>query len=156
MENEKYCFNAGKYRFICSITNKDISELNMTASNLSESSVLPKEILLIQKMLNDYFRGKKVDFDDIKTDIEGTPFQKKVWNITRKIPYGNILSYGEIAHKLGDRKKARAVGSALNKNPVMIIIPCHRVLGKNKDLCGFRGGIKIKKELLEIEKIKII
>ena len=83
--------------------------------------------------------------------LKGTPFQMKVWEELRKIPYGETLSYGQIAENVGNPKAARAVGMANNKNPIMIIVPCHRVIGKNGKLVGYAGGVDIKEKLLKIE-----
>ena len=106
------------------------------------------------KLLNEieeYFSGNRKKFT-IKYIILGTLFQKKVWEETLKIKYGKTLSYGEIANKTGIYKGARSVGNALGVNPLPILIPCHRVIGKNGKLVGFGGGIDMKKLLLNIEK----
>jgi len=108
----------------------------------------------IKKDLLDYFEGKLQEFQ-IQLDIEGTEFQKKVWSEMSKIPYGKTMSYGELAEKVGCPKGARAVGLACNKNRIPIIIPCHRVVGKNGKLTGFAGGLDTKEFLLKIEGEKI-
>lgn len=102
------------------------------------------------KQLNEYFAGSRKKFD-LPVDIEGTEFQKKVWNEVKKIPYGKTKSYKSIAEKLGDVKAIRAVGKANGQNPVPIIIPCHRVIGSDGTLTGYAGGLEIKEKLLEIE-----
>ncbi len=104
-----------------------------------------------EKQLKQYFAGERETFD-IPLNPIGTDFQLSVWNELKKIPYGETISYQELAEKIGDKKKARAVGNANGKNPIPIIIPCHRVIRKNGDLGGFGGGIKIKRKLLELEK----
>jgi methylated-DNA-[protein]-cysteine S-methyltransferase len=100
--------------------------------------------------LNDYFNGKRKSFN-LKLDVEGTEFQKKVWNELLKIPYGKTVSYNDIAKKLGDKEAVRAVGNANGKNPVAIIIPCHRVIGSDGKLVGYAGGLWRKKWLLNFE-----
>jgi methylated-DNA-[protein]-cysteine S-methyltransferase len=100
--------------------------------------------------LNEYFSGSRKKFD-LPLDIDGTEFQKKVWNELKKIPYGKTKSYKYIAEKLGDVKAIRAVGKANGQNPVPILIPCHRVIGSNGKLTGYAGGLDIKEKLLEIE-----
>lgn len=102
----------------------------------------------VEKYLEDYFKGKnpKCDF---KIKFQGTEFQEKVWNILLEIPYGKTMSYKEIGDKIGT-KAYRAVGSAVGKNKISIIIPCHRVLSKNS-LGGYRAGLEIKEKLLKIE-----
>lgn len=103
------------------------------------------------KQLDEYFSGERKSFD-ISILPKGTEFQKNVWNQLIKIPYGETKSYKEVATSLGDSKKARAVGMANNKNPIGIIIPCHRVIGSDGKLIGYAGGIKMKETLLNLEK----
>ncbi len=101
--------------------------------------------------LDEYFQGKRKDFN-IVYELQGTKFQKEVWNSLKKIPYGKTCSYEDVAIDIGNEKASRAVGNANNKNPLSIIIPCHRVIGKNKTLTGYAGGLHIKEWLLEHEK----
>ncbi|MHB9291292.1 putative methylated-DNA-[protein]-cysteine S-methyltransferase [Hollandina sp. SP2] len=114
----------------------------------------------VQQWLSIYFSGKEPDFIPPLMP-QGSPFQKSIWNILCKIPYGQTTSYGAIAKQLelenkGKHTSPRAVGSAVGHNPVSILIPCHRVIGKNGDLTGYAGGINIKLKLLQLEKcIKI-
>ncbi|MBQ1612446.1 MAG: methylated-DNA--[Alphaproteobacteria bacterium] len=103
------------------------------------------------KQLEEYFSGKRKTFD-IKINPAGTEFQKRVRHELLKIPYGSTKSYSEIARNIGKPNAQRAVGSACNKNPIMIVIPCHRVVSKNGDLAGFACGLNVKKKLLELEK----
>ena len=104
----------------------------------------------IKTQLDEYFSGKRKHFD-IKTKTSGTAFQKLVWNKLKKIPYGKTKSYSEIAESIGNKNAQRAVGSACNKNPIAIIIPCHRVISKNGNLGGFAYGNEVKQKLLKIE-----
>lgn len=105
----------------------------------------------LKKELLDYFSGKKVSFSE-KLDLSsGTEFQKKVWRKMRKIPYGQKRSYKWLAQRVGDFKKARAVGNACGSNPFAIIIPCHRVVKEDGGLGGYSGGLWIKKKLLKLE-----
>lgn len=104
----------------------------------------------LKKNLLDYFEGRSKEFN-FELCIEGTEFQKKVWSEMVKIPYGETISYGELAQRVGCPKGARAVGMACNKNKIPIIIPCHRVVGKNGKLTGFAGGLQTKEFLLKIE-----
>lgn len=103
-----------------------------------------------QKQLTEYFAGKRKEFD-VLLDMQGTVFQIKAWKQLQKIPYGQTISYGEQARGMGDPKKARAVGAANGRNPLPIIVPCHRVIGSNGALVGFSSGVKIKEMLLELE-----
>jgi methylated-DNA-[protein]-cysteine S-methyltransferase len=104
------------------------------------------------KRLEDYLNGDVVTFSDT-LDIDcATKFQQKVWNLTRSIPYGETRSYAWVSNKLGYNKRAtRAVGQALGRNPLPIIIPCHRVIGSNGSLVGFSAGLALKEHLLKLE-----
>ncbi|MBT7260208.1 MAG: methylated-DNA--[protein]-cysteine S-methyltransferase [Desulfobacula sp.] len=101
--------------------------------------------------LGAYFNGELTTFD-LKLNARGTHFQKKVWQQLLKIPFGETISYGELAKRIGNPKASRAVGMANGKNPISIIVPCHRVIGKDGSLTGFGGGIEVKKNLIEMEK----
>lgn len=108
-------------------------------------------IRVIKRQLQEYLNGTRKKFD-IKFDTsQGTDFQRRVWQALRDIPYGETRTYGEIAKTVGSPKGARAVGMACNKNPLLIITPCHRVIGSTGSLTGFACGIDIKKLLLDIE-----
>ena len=100
--------------------------------------------------LKEYFDGERQNFT-IDLDLSGSPFQVKVWKELFKIPYGKTITYLDLARKVGDTKALRAVGGANGANPVVIIVPCHRVIGKDGKLVGYGGGIKRKKWLLEHE-----
>lgn len=100
--------------------------------------------------LSEYFDGIRTIFD-LPLDLEGTPFQLKVWNEILKIPYGKTITYYELARRSGDPRALRAVGGANSTNPVSIVVPCHRVIGHDGKLVGYGGGIKRKKWLLEHE-----
>ena len=119
--------------------------------NLSETDI--KETLLIKetaKQLKEYLDGQRRAFD-LPLEVKGTDFQKRVWKTLESIPYGKTWSYKDVAQAIGSPKAYRAVGLANNKNPISIIIPCHRVIGANGKLVGYGGGLAIKKHLLELE-----
>lgn len=121
--------------------------------NKKESNEKIKETDLIKKtytQIKEYLEGKRKIFT-IDTNPEGTEFMKSVWKELEKIPYGETVTYGEIAKRIGNPKAQRAVGMANNKNHIMIIIPCHRVVGKNGALVGYAAGINIKEKLLKLE-----
>ena len=103
-----------------------------------------------RRQLIAYFRGKLRKFD-LPLSPEGTPFQRRVWEALREIPYGETVSYGELARRIGNPKASRAVGAANGRNPIPIVIPCHRVIGADGTLTGFGGGLEIKESLLEHE-----
>lgn len=102
------------------------------------------------KQLTEYFNKERMTFD-LDYTLEGTEFQKQVWNQLLQIPYGKVKSYENIAVDCNNPKACRAVGNANNKNPIMIVVPCHRVIGKDKSLRGYGGGIDLKVRLLELE-----
>lgn len=105
----------------------------------------------VEAQLKEYFQGERKKFS-VKLDPHGTEFQKKVWMALRSIPFGETRSYGELATQIGNPKASRAVGAANGKNPISIIVPCHRVIGSNGSLTGFAGGLKNKMILLDLEK----
>jgi methylated-DNA-[protein]-cysteine S-methyltransferase len=105
----------------------------------------------VRRQLREYFSGTLKEFD-IPLLMDGTEFQKRVWKMLQTIPYGETISYGELAKKIGDPKAVRAVGAANGQNPIPIIVPCHRVIGSDGSLTGFGGGIENKRKLLELEK----
>ncbi|MBP3040963.1 methylated-DNA--[protein]-cysteine S-methyltransferase [Bacillaceae bacterium Marseille-Q3522] len=102
------------------------------------------------RQLEEYFQGNRKAFT-LPLDLQGTVFQTKVWNALLKIPFGNTQSYMDIAAASGNPKAVRAAGTAIGANPVPIIVPCHRVIGKNAALTGFRGGLNVKETLLQLE-----
>lgn len=143
--------NLGLCRLVLPKKNKDevILELNNTIkqSLVYETSKCEE----IKKELIDYFNGFKVRFDT-SLDLTGyTSFQRKVWEITQNIPYGQRISYSWVARKLGNHRASRAVGQALKTNPLPIIIPCHRVIAKDGSWGGFSAGLAIKRRLLDLE-----
>jgi methylated-DNA-[protein]-cysteine S-methyltransferase len=113
-----------------------------------------KETPLIKKaalQFGEYFKGKLKSFN-LPLTMQGTDFQMKVWNALKNIPYGKTISYGELAAMIGNPKACRAVGMANNRNPIAIIVPCHRVIGHDGSLTGYGGGLELKQKLLELEK----
>lgn len=102
------------------------------------------------KQLEEYFEGKRKAFS-LPIQLSGTSFQKKVWQALQEIPYGTTKSYQEIATIVGNKNSVRAVGGANNKNPISIIVPCHRVIGKDGSLVGYGGGLAVKAFLLKLE-----
>lgn len=116
---------------------------------VSTTSAVPVLAAAIAQ-LEEYFAGTRVQFD-LPLDPHGTPFQQQAWMALRSIAYGETISYGEQARRLGDVNKARAVGAANGRNPLSIIVPCHRVVGTNGKLTGFAGGLDNKAWLLQHE-----
>jgi methylated-DNA-[protein]-cysteine S-methyltransferase len=104
----------------------------------------------VVKQVNEYFNKEREEFD-LTLAPEGTPFQQKVWEELFKVPYGTTITYQELANRLGDPKSIRAAASANGKNPIAIMIPCHRVIGSSGEMTGYAGGIERKKALLKLE-----
>jgi methylated-DNA-[protein]-cysteine S-methyltransferase len=111
----------------------------------------PRQFTRIKAQLNDYFAGRLREFD-IPLAPRGTDFQRQVWQALQTIPYGETVSYGELARWIGRPKASRAVGAANGQNPIPIIIPCHRVIGSSGKLVGFGGGLPTKQKLLALER----
>jgi methylated-DNA-[protein]-cysteine S-methyltransferase len=107
-------------------------------------------LLRTEKELNEYFSGKRKAFT-VPLDMRGTHFQKQVWDALLGIPYGETRTYGQLANQLGNPKATRAVGAANGRNPIAIIVPCHRVIGFDRKLIGFAGGLDAKAHLLRLE-----
>ena len=107
----------------------------------------------VREWLDDYFRGLNPEID-FKIDPEGSEFQIRVWKMLREIPYGKTVTYGDIARRISPEMSAQAVGGAVGRNPIAIIIPCHRVLGAKGRLTGYAAGIDKKMRLLDLENIR--
>ena len=132
--------------------NNKIIEIKLN-NEIEENTKIKDTVLLKQTalQLEEYFLGERKTFD-IPLNPKGTQFMKKVWTSLQKIPYGETRTYKQIAQSIENPKAVRAVGMANNKNPIPIIIPCHRVIGSNGKLVGYALGLKIKQELLDLEK----
>jgi len=157
-----------KYKFIDSpvgilkIVASDDKLIAILWDNEKPNRVKPSEMVedkqdpflkKVEKQLNEYFQQKRTSFD-LNLDFYGTPFQKSVWELLYQIPYGSTCSYKDIAEKIRNPKGVRAVGGAIGKNPISIIVPCHRVIGSKGSLTGFAGGLGRKKILLDLENAK--
>ena len=136
---------SGTADYICEVSFYDISQ-----KSIGNKKHLPPMIIQCIEQLIQYFNGER-RFFDLPLNQEGTPFQKQVWNILTSIPFGKTISYLELAIKTGDPKATRAVAAANGKNNIAIIVPCHRVIGSDKTLVGYGGGLWRKKWLLEHE-----
>ncbi|GAA2839478.1 methylated-DNA--[protein]-cysteine S-methyltransferase [Kribbella solani] len=119
-----------------------------TAETLGERVEADAFVTTVVEQLEAYFTGQRRTFD-LPTRLEGTDFQRRVWSVLAEIPYGETTTYGAIATRLGE--PAQAVGKAVGQNPLSIVIPCHRVIGKNGSLTGYAGGLTNKQFLLDLE-----
>lgn len=129
---------------------KGIVSISILNADEKPTDIIPIELEDCVHQLNEYFEGKRTTFE-LPLNPEGTDFQKKVWRELRTIPYGKTCSYLELSKQLGDVKAIRAVANANGKNPLWIVIPCHRVIGSDGSLTGYAGGLQRKKWLLEHE-----
>ena len=126
---------------------KETLTIEKEATFVKEATPLIK---VAKNQLDEYFNGKRKEFD-FPMHMKGTQFQVKVWEALRTIPYGKTCSYKEVAIKIGNPKASRAVGMANNKNPLLIVVPCHRVIGANGSLVGYACGLHVKENLLQLE-----
>jgi methylated-DNA-[protein]-cysteine S-methyltransferase len=116
----------------------------------------PEALAPVAEQLAQYFDGERTTFDIPIAFDGGTPFQQAVWRALTEIPYGETISYGELARRIGRPDRARAVGSANGRNPIPVIVPCHRVIGADGSLVGFGGGLERKRILLELERGQLV
>ncbi|BAO75648.1 methylated-DNA--[protein]-cysteine S-methyltransferase [Winogradskyella sp. PG-2] len=130
--------------------NDGISQVTVLNSEENITDIIPSELEDCATQLQEYFDGSRKTFD-LKLNPQGTDFQKRVWNQLETIPYGKTISYLNLSKQLGDVKAIRAAASANGKNPLWIIVPCHRVIGSDGSLTGYAGGLHRKQWLLEHE-----
>ena len=128
----------------------DIIELALRATPTAERLPEPDVIRRTFAQIEEYLAGRRKHFD-VPLHAEGTPFMRRVWDVLRTIPYGATRSYKDIAAAIGQPGAMRAVGMANNRNPIALIIPCHRVIGADGKLVGFGAGLDLKRRLLELE-----
>jgi len=129
----------------------EVATLRATAKQEEPSPLLAS----LHRKLSSYFLGQRVEFDEVLDPHGATDFQKRVWNIVRSIPYGQVRSYGWVAVQAGSPHAARAVGQVMANNPFPIIVPCHRVVGQAGALTGFGGGLEMKLRLLAMEGVSV-
>ncbi len=140
---------------VCAISFSSLRHVSLDLTRRRSMIIHSSKNELLEEAKNqiaEYLMGKRRRLN-IPLDIIGSPFQRRVWNETMKIPYGETRSYSEIAMKIGKRLAYRAVGLALGSNPTVILIPCHRVVRKSGELGGFGGGIHLKRKLIELERL---
>ena len=126
-----------------------LSRLGFGAANAPQGDAKAVAAAAIQ--LEQYFAGERTEFD-LDIELDGTPFERRVWDEVRAIPFGETATYGEIARRVGSPSACRAVGRANGRNPIAVIVPCHRVIGSDGSLTGYAGGMEMKRALLELER----
>ncbi|TXE19024.1 methylated-DNA--[protein]-cysteine S-methyltransferase [Psychroserpens burtonensis] len=130
--------------------NRGISQVTILNSEEKETDIIPTELEDCAIQLREYFEGTRTTFD-LKLNPEGTDFQKVIWELLQEIPFGKTISYLQLSKRLGDVNAIRAIANAIGKNPLWIIVPCHRVIGSDGRLTGYAGGLHRKKWLIEHE-----
>ncbi|MCL2873694.1 MAG: methylated-DNA--[protein]-cysteine S-methyltransferase [Defluviitaleaceae bacterium] len=147
-----YIYDFAKIKLLITEENGNIT--NIICRNFDSVTYENKETPAIKQAkqeLDEYFAGNLKEFT-MPLDLKGTDFQKKVWNALINVPYGETRTYKQLAEMVDSPKGFRAVGSANNRNPVMIVVPCHRIIGTDGKLVGYAGGLNVKEYLLEVEK----
>lgn len=159
--------NVRNFKLLLAYTKDNVLRLDFNTGSLTEKyflNSLYNEFRDVKKndlkcdftlTIEEYLNGKSRDLN-VPVKLIGTDFNKRVWEELMKIPYGELRSYGDIAKAIGNEKASRAVGNANNKNRIVLIVPCHRVIGSNNNLVGFAPGLEYKVELLEMEGHKVI
>jgi len=149
--------NIDGIRFDIIISNSGVREILINRKSESDNfsdmlQISPEEqkVANVFTQLKEYFNRQRKEFD-LQLEVLGTDFQKKVWDELIKIPYGETISYGELANRMGDKNLMRAVAAANSANPIPIVVPCHRVIGADGSLTGYGGGLDVKQKLLELE-----
>ncbi|MDA9184025.1 methylated-DNA--[protein]-cysteine S-methyltransferase [Flavobacteriaceae bacterium] len=127
-----------------------IQEVCFVEACVNETTTVPDHLVSCVKQLQQYFEGKRQQFD-FNINPQGTVFQKKIWGLLASLPFGRTLSYIKVARSHGNTKAVRAVAAAIGKNPILVAIPCHRVIGSDGSLVGYSGGIDRKRKLLQLE-----
>lgn len=139
--------------------NETLQDWSAWAARISAEAELQEDAAALERTgivdwLKAYFKGERMAVSpDIPLDLVGTTFQKQVWQELGRVPYGETRTYGDIAVAIGRPSAVRAVGAANGANPIPILLPCHRIIGANRKLTGFRGGLELKRRLLDMERI---
>lgn len=137
------------------ITGVRLLEASEMVSQSREENEISPLLQQARTQLTEYFAGTRTTFDLPIAYTTGTPFQHSVWNTLRDIPYGETRSYEDIAVAIGNPKAVRAIGQANTRNPILLLVPCHRVINKNGTIGGFGCGVEVKKQLLQLEGLEI-
>jgi methylated-DNA-[protein]-cysteine S-methyltransferase len=147
---EEVYYKAGTQNISVTIENQEVTKIffvNEIQENPASLSPLMQKVI---QQIDEYFQAKRREFS-FPIRLKGTDFQVKIWKLLSRIPYGTSLAYVKVAQEYGDAKMVRAVASAIAKNPILIVVPCHRVIGSDGSLVGYSGGLATKRQLLELE-----
>ena len=147
---EEVYYKAGTQNICVTIEKQEVTKIffvDEIQENPESISPLMQKVI---KQIDEYFQAKRREFS-FPIRLKGTDFQVKIWKLLSRIPYGTSLAYVKVAQEYGDAKMVRAVASAIAKNPILIVVPCHRVIGSDGSLVGYSGGLATKRQLLELE-----
>jgi methylated-DNA-[protein]-cysteine S-methyltransferase len=148
MEQAYFKSNIGN--IIITIVNQEVVNISFVDHIEKKPTILSPLMQNVIKQIDEYFKKKRLEFN-FPFRLKGTDFQVKIWKLLLRIPYGTSMAYVKVAQAYGDAKMVRAVAAAIAKNPILIAVPCHRVIGSDGSLVGYSGGINVKRQLLELE-----
>ena len=148
MEQAYFKSNIGN--ILITIVNQEVVNISFVDHIEKKPTILSPLMQNVIKQIDEYFKKKRLEFN-FPFRLKGTDFQVKIWKLLLRIPYGTSMAYVKVAQAYGDAKMVRAVAAAIAKNPILIAVPCHRVIGSDGSLVGYSGGINVKRQLLELE-----
>ena len=148
MEQAYFKSNIGN--ILITIVNQEVVNISFVDHIEKKPTILSPLMQNVIKQIDEYFKKKRLEFN-FPFRLKGTDFQVKIWKLLLRIPYGTSMAYVKVAQACGDAKMVRAVAAAIAKNPILIAVPCHRVIGSDGSLVGYSGGINVKRQLLELE-----
>ena len=148
MEQAYFKSNIGN--ILITIVNHEVVNISFVDHIEKKPTILSPLMQNVIKQIDEYFKKKRLEFN-FPFRLKGTDFQVKIWKLLLRIPYGTSMAYVKVAQAYGDAKMVRAVAAAIAKNPILIAVPCHRVIGSDGSLVGYSGGINVKRQLLELE-----
>ena len=148
MEQAYFKSNIGN--ILITIVNQEVVNISLVDHIEKKPTILSPLMQNVIKQIDEYFKKKRLEFN-FPFRLKGTDFQVKIWKLLLRIPYGTSMAYVKVAQAYGDAKMVRAVAAAIAKNPILIAVPCHRVIGSDGSLVGYSGGINVKRQLLELE-----
>ena len=147
---EEVYYKAGTQNICVTIENQEVTKIFFVDEIQENPASLSPLMQKVIQQIDEYFQAKRREFS-FPIRLKGTDFQVKIWKLLSRIPYGTSLAYVKVAQEYGDAKMVRAVAAAIAKNPILIAVPCHRVIGSDGSLVGYSGGIDVKRQLLELE-----
>ncbi|MGC6479164.1 MAG: methylated-DNA--[protein]-cysteine S-methyltransferase [Flavobacteriaceae bacterium] len=151
-DNDQYIISTPLGNIALKANSSHVTGLRFVEQAVSDKKNNSPIVQQTEKQIEEYFTGERKQFD-LPLNPEGTEFQKRIWSLLLKIPFGSTLSYLKLAQLSGNVRGIRAVAAAVGKNPILILIPCHRIIGSNGKMIGYAGGIQRKENLLNLEKV---